>query len=86
MRQKKKTILHVAACLIPKFKINWTNSDNRDDVKNIFLEYLYVSAHAEEMDKSQSFNISSVSTGLIVNNDSEAEDDVFSFNDNDICH
>eukprot|EP00102_Acyrthosiphon_pisum_P019272 XP_016656482.1 PREDICTED: uncharacterized protein LOC107882538 [Acyrthosiphon pisum] len=27
-----------AACLIPKFKLNWTNSENRHEIKQTFLE------------------------------------------------
>jgi len=28
----------VAACLIPKFKLNWVVEDNQNEVKNTFME------------------------------------------------
>lgn len=29
-----------AASLIPKFKLHWTNSDNRDEIKHALLNYV----------------------------------------------
>lgn len=66
----------VAAGLIPKFKLNWTNSENREDVKNALLEN--ISEHIDQIERNPVIADSSLTR--IQNNCSDSEDDFFSFN------
>ena len=68
----------VAASIIPKFKLNWTNLENREDIKQTLLEY--VSEQVEQTKK----NTSTLTSLTTVQNNSDSEDDFFTFKDNEI--
>lgn len=70
----------VAAGLIPKFKLNWTNLDNRDDIKNALLEY--ISENVEQIERNPVIADSSLTQ--LQNHNSDSEDDFFSFNNTNI--
>lgn len=83
----------MAACLIPKFKLNWVDPDKRDEIKEAL--YTYVSEQLVEKTQDSSITLDSTSSSTLQNvdtfSDDNVEDDFFFFNktpisndDNDI--
>lgn len=63
----------IAACLIPKFKLNWTNSENCHEIKQTFLEYITENAQLTETNPA-------IITTTAQSNGSDSEDDFFRLN------
>ena len=61
-----------AACLIPKFKLNWTNSENRHEIKQTFLECITENELTETNP--------AITTTTAQSNGSDSEDDFFKLN------
>jgi len=68
------TSCQVAACLIPKFKLNWTNSENCNKIKQTFLEFITDNAQLTET------NLAVTTTASTDNNSSDSEEDFFRLN------
>lgn len=64
----------VAACLVPKFKLNWTTQDNRDEIKHTFIDAM---TEFSVLSNSQGKNQPS----LVNSQKSDSEDDFFSFDE-----
>jgi len=72
----------VAASSIPKFKLNWTANENRDEIKQHLIEI--VANHTSmNISSSQESNQSSISTTEQFEN-SDSEDDFLCFRENEI--
>ncbi|VVC46539.1 Hypothetical protein CINCED_3A004924 [Cinara cedri] len=72
----------IAACLVPKFKLNWVTQE-RNGIKNTFIEAV-VDYSTTEIN-SQEYNLQSTSSALsreCPSTNSDSEDDFFSFGEN----
>lgn len=63
----------IAACLIPKFKLNWTNSENCHEIRQTFLEYITENAPLTGTNPA-------ITTTTAQSNSSDSEDDFFRLN------
>jgi len=72
----------VTASLIPKFKLNWTANENRDEIKQHLIE-IVTNNTSINTSSSQESNQSSISATEQFEN-SDSEDDFLSFRENEI--
>jgi len=72
----------VAATLILKFKLNWTANENRDEIKQHFIEVV-TNNTSINISSSQESNQSTISTTEQFEN-SDSEDDFLSFRENEM--
>ncbi|VVC28582.1 Hypothetical protein CINCED_3A011646 [Cinara cedri] len=79
----KSKMCQIAACLVPKLKLNWVTQEERNGIKNTFIEAV-VDYSTTEIN-SQEYNLQSTSSALsreCPSTNSDSEDDFFSFGEN----
>jgi len=67
----------VAACLVPKFKLNWAVEDDRNNIKNSLMETII-----DNLSLTNSQDLQSTSNISTEYHNSDIEDDFFNFEEN----
>ncbi|CAI6375144.1 unnamed protein product [Macrosiphum euphorbiae] len=80
-RYMESNMCQVAACLIPKFKLNWAVEDDRNNIKNSLIETLETIIDNASLTNSQDLQSTSNTTSTEHHN-SDIEDDFFNFEEN----